>query len=152
MAQTTGVQAVVFVADAQRRLAGTVSLAALMQAPANATLASLMRPPEALLPAFTPLAAVSAHPGWERASVLPVVETGDRLVGVITRDALARALRRVPRTAPLQGADSLPGLLAAGYWQALSAALQATLALLPSVPRLTLGEPAEVEHTGADRA
>ena len=140
--QASGGHPTVFVADAQRRLVGTVSLTALMQAPASATLASLMQSPETLLPAFTPLTAVPAHPGWERASVLPVVERGDRLVGVITRDALARALRRAQRPAALQGADTLPGVLAAGYWQALSGMLQAFLTLLPAVPPLTLDEAA----------
>ena len=133
MRQTSGAHPVVFVADAARRLAGTVGLQVLFQAPASATLATLMQLPPATLQAFAPLSAAPAHPGWELGSVLPVVEPGDRLVGVITRDALARALRH---SAPNPGetASTLPGVLALGYWQALSGLLHSGLSLLPRVP------------------
>ncbi len=126
---------VLFVADHDRRLVGEVGLAQLMQAPAAATLATLMRPPAARLAAHAPLAGTVAHPGWERTSMLPVVEPGDRLVGVLTRDALSRALRRAARPdATTAGAARLPGLLARGYWQALSGLIESALGGLPRVP------------------
>lgn len=135
MRQVGGAHAVVFVADAARRLSGTVGLQTLLQAPAGATLASLMQRPPAMLQAFAPLSAVAAHPGWELGSMLPVVEPGDRLVGAITRDALARALRQdAPRAA--EAPATLPGVLALGYWQALSGLLHGGLGLLPAVPRI----------------
>jgi magnesium transporter len=125
---------VIFVADGERRLTGEVGVGALLQAPGAATLATLMRRPLATLRAHAPLTGTAAHPGWELASMLPVVEPGDRLVGVLTRDALARALRRVaPPAAQRDSTAGLPALMARGYWQALSGLMDAGLALLPRV-------------------
>lgn len=132
MRLAAGTHALLFVADGERRLVGSVSLRSLLQAPANATLATLAQRPVAVLQAFAPLAAVPAHPGWEVASLLPVVETGNRLVGVMTRDALGRALRQAARPAVGADADTLPSLLALGYW-AMSGLMQGVLALLPTV-------------------
>lgn len=126
----------IFVADAERRLGGVVGLGALLNAPDAATLATLMQRPPALLAAHAPLAGCAAHPGWERASLLPVVEPGDRLVGVMTRDALARALRRAAPAPVAEGDATLPSLFVRAYWQALSGLLESGLALLPRVPAL----------------
>lgn len=144
--QTPGAPALVWVADARQRLLGSVGVAALLQAPPGATLATLLQPPVALLQAFAPLSAAPAHPGWERASLLPVVEPGDRLVGSMSRDALARALRQAAAPAADGGPASLPGLLTLGYWQALSGLLQGGLSLLPRVAPLQPGP----THPGRD--
>lgn len=127
----------VFVADTERRLAGLVPLNTLLQAPGLATLATLMQRAPTMLSAHAPLTATPAHPGWAQSSALPVVTRGDRLLGVMTRDALARALRQSTAgqdQAPTQVARALPGLLAHGYWQALSGLIELTLRLLPRVP------------------
>ena len=127
----------VFVTDSERRLVGIVSLGALLQALDGATLATLMQRPTHMLTAHAPLSATPAHPGWESSSVLPVVEPGDRLVGVMTRDALTRALRRTaPPSDATTSETTLPVLLARSYWQALSGLLEGGLALLPKVPAL----------------
>jgi magnesium transporter len=125
----------VFVADPERRLVGCVGLAALLHAPAAATLASLMQRPPDTLAANAPLAGATGHPGWEQASLLPVLEPGRQLVGVLTRDALARALRRMPPSgaAAAGGSTGLAALLARGYWQALSGLMDSGLTLLPRV-------------------
>ncbi|WP_418318303.1 magnesium transporter MgtE N-terminal domain-containing protein [Piscinibacter sakaiensis] len=134
MRQARAAHPLVFVANAERRLAGIVPLSLLLRAPPAATLASLMQAPLALLPAFAPLAATAAHPGWEHASALPVVEPGDRLVGILTRDALSRALRRgAPPPAAVERSGRLSHLLAQTYWNAVSGLLGAGLALLPQV-------------------
>jgi magnesium transporter len=137
MQQAPATQAQLFVADSERRLAGVVNLGSLLQAPDGATLATLMQRPGHVLAAIAPLFAAPDHPGWESSSVLPVVEPGERLVGVMTRDALTRALRRVA-TSPsnTDGEATLPVLLVRGYWQALSGLLEVALALLPKVPAL----------------
>jgi Mg/Co/Ni transporter MgtE len=124
---------VVFVADAERRLVGTVPLATLLQAQGAATLATLMQKATIVLAAHAPLAGTAAHPGWNQSSLLPVVETGNQLVGVLTRDALTRALRRSAPPAPSAASASPTALLARGYWQALSGMIDAGLALLPRV-------------------
>ena len=131
-----------FVTSAEGRLEGWVPLPALLRAPAGAGLASIMSRPEAVLAAHTPLAGAVAHPGWERSSMLPVVESGERLLGVLTRDALARALRRVSRPAPAAAGGSLAGMLTRGYWDALSGGAEAMATLLPPVGPIG-GEPDE---------
>jgi magnesium transporter len=123
----------VFVADAQRRLLGIVDVTALMHAPDGATLSGLMRPAPAALAAHAPVSAVAAHPGWQASSLLPVLEPGNRLVGVLSHDAALRALQRLapPEQPP---ASSLSGVLAVGTWQALSGVLSAVVSLLPVAP------------------
>ena len=134
LGQSEGTHAAIFVTAADRRLVGMVDLGDLLRAPATAAMATLMRRPAALLAAHAPLAGTLAHPAWQEASALPVVESGDRLVGIMTRDALARALRRAAPLADEQAADAgLPAVLARGYWQAISGLLGSGLALLPRV-------------------
>jgi magnesium transporter len=123
----------VFVTSGDRRLEGWVPLPALLRASAGAALASIMSRPDGVLTAQTPLAGAVGHPGWERSSLLPVVESGGRLVGVLTRDALARASRRVSRPAPAAEAGSLAGMLTRSYWDALSGGAEAMATLLPRV-------------------
>lgn len=140
MRQVTVAHPLVFVADAERRLAGEVGLAALLQAPAGAMLATLMQRSAAVLAAQAPLTGAASHPAWEHSSSLPVVEPGERLVGVITRDALARALRRaapVEAQPGVAGDANLPVLLARGYWLALSGVIEGGLSLLPQVPAVS---------------
>lgn len=124
----------VFVTAAGGRLEGWVPVADLLRAGPEATLGGLTRRPQSVISAQTPLAGALAHPGWEHTSVLPVVESGERLVGVLTRDALARALRRVGQ--PMRHAEGGGGLgemMARGYWDALSGTAEAVATLLPSV-------------------
>lgn len=136
----------VYVVDAGRRLTGVVALLELLDAPPSTPLAPLMAPPPPTLAAHAPLSGALHDAAWERGSVLPVVEPGERLVGVISRDALERALRRL-EPPPTPAADgSLTRLAALGYWQALSGLLGAGLGLLPPVPPLAPapgGPPAE---------
>ena len=124
----------VFVADAERRLIGSVSLGALLHAPDTATLASLAQPSRMVLAAHAPLAATADHPGWLQSSLLPVLEPGQRLVGVMTHDGLTRALRRATAAPAETPADtSVLVLLARAYWQTLSGLVNGGLGLLPSV-------------------
>ncbi len=132
--QTEVAHPAVFVTDASRRLSGQVGLATVLRAPEGATLATLMHSPAAVLRANAPLASASSHPGWTHASALPVVEPGERLLGVMTRDALTRALRRdQAEPGAAAAASSLPGLLALGYWETLSGMVTASLGLMPRV-------------------
>jgi Mg/Co/Ni transporter MgtE len=132
--QTEVAHPAVFVTDASRRLAGLVGLATLLRAPEGATLATLMQSPAAVLRAHALLASATSHPGWTHASALPVVEPGERLLGVMTRDALTRAQRR-DQVEPGAAAAvaTLPALLALGYWETLSGMVSAGLGLMPRV-------------------
>lgn len=132
--QTEVAHPAVFVTDASRRLAGLVGLATLLRAPDGAKLATLMQSTAAVLRANAPLASATSHPGWTHASALPVVEAGERLLGVMTRDALTRALRRDQVESETTGPVlTLPGLLALGYWETLSGMVSTGLTLMPRV-------------------
>ncbi|WP_372662939.1 hypothetical protein, partial [Hydrogenophaga sp.] len=121
-----------------------------LRAPQATSLSSLMRSPGAVLMAHAALAGTASHPGWEQASALPVVEPGERLVGVMTRDALARALRRsLPMPLADAAVSTLPAVLVRGYWQTLSGMVGVGLGLLPSVPPVLGAAPQrEQEHDG----
>lgn len=126
--------ALAFVVEADQRVVGWIGLPALLRAPATARLGSLMARPEAMLAAQTPLDGALSHPGWRGHSTLPVVERGDRLLGVLTHDALVRALGRGRPGRDVAVPRSLAGVLAHGYWAALSGGLAASLSLLPLEP------------------
>jgi hypothetical protein len=89
-----------------------------------------------VLAAATPLTGAAAHPGWQRTSVLAVVETSGRLLGALTRDALERALGRAHDGARPAGEETLLGVLARGYWEGLSGITEAAATLLPPAQRI----------------
>jgi len=123
----------VFVTSARGALEGWVPLPILLRAPAESSLASILRRPDAVLSAQSPLAGAATHPAWERASILPVVENDERLVGVLSRDALTRALGRTSRRHRVAPGSTLAEMLARGYWDALSGWSEAMATLLPAV-------------------
>jgi magnesium transporter len=123
----------VLVVGPGQRLAGWLKLGMLLRAPSGVLLDSLMERVEALA-AQTPLAAAASHPGWQRSTALPVVEADERLLGVLTSDALARARGRTTPHARADASQSVPGVLAQGYWETLSGMVQAGATLLPRVP------------------
>jgi magnesium transporter len=123
----------VYVVDGQRRPLGQVTLAALLRADAADRLEALMETVPATLPAVTPLAGAAAHPVWQDSDVAPVVERGGGLVGVVQRRALQHA-RRGRDTGAGAAPESLAGLLALGYWQAVSGLVEATLSALAAPP------------------
>ncbi len=125
----------VLVLGAGDRLAGWVAISALLRAPQGFPLDALKQANGAVLAAHTPLAGALAHPGWRTSSLLPVVGSGDALVGVLTRHGLESAARRTARTARPEPEDTLTHALARGYWEALSGSVETLTMLLPSVKR-----------------
>jgi magnesium transporter len=123
----------VFVVSADGTLEGWVPLPVLLRASEGASLSSIMKQPDAMLSAQAPLAGAAAHPGWARASILPVVQPGGRLVGVLSRDALTRALGRTSPARRAGAGGSLAEMMARGYWNALSGGAEAMATLLPGV-------------------
>ena len=136
--------AAVYIVDAERRLGGVVTLPALLRAAPTSSLASVMQRPPVLLQAQSALAEAATHPAWEQTSALPVVDPGGRLVGVMTHDALLRAVRRAAPPPP--GAATLAGVpefLALAYWNSVAGLAAAALTLLPRVREVSR---AGVEH------
>jgi magnesium transporter len=118
--------------DGERRLIGIVELATLLRAPGTTTLEVLMRKPSAVLTAMTPLTGAASQRGWERSSALPVVERGGRLIGILPRATLARALARNRASGQPVADASLAGMFARGYWDTVSALAEVAIALLPT--------------------
>lgn len=134
MRRTRGDATQVFVVESDHRLAGWLTLPTLIRAPQNVPLETLMSRPDAVLAAQTPLAGARAHPGWLQYSALPVVERGDRLLGLLTHAVLARALRRSDRQRAPAAPRTLAGTLARGYWALLSGSVAAAMTMLPAAP------------------
>jgi magnesium transporter len=124
----------VYVVDGRRRPLGQVELAALLQAVPEAQLDTLAVELPGTLPAVTPIAAALEHPTWREADLVPVVERGGALVGVVDRRALRRAQGgRAGGGAPAQ--VSLAAFAALGYWNAVAALIDSTLSALGPAAR-----------------
>jgi magnesium transporter len=124
----------IYALRSDRRLAGVIELHALLRAAGSTRLAELVRPPVAVLPAAMPLRIAAAETAWELSSVLPVVDHGDRLIGVLERATLSRALKLADQAPGPRTETSVVGVVAAGYWDALSGLAEAGVGLLPSAP------------------
>lgn len=129
-----------YVVGADRRLMGVVDLSTLVHAPEWRSLEGLMRPPAAMLSAMMPLASAISHPGWTRATRLPVVARGDRLIGVLRLSVLREASGRV-RVDDADEGMTLAGFAARGYWEAVAGLVRACLALLPPAKPVAKDEP-----------
>lgn len=129
----------IYVVGEDQVLLGLVDLQVLLRAPEATTLAAMMRPPAASLSAVMPLSGAVEHPGWKQASMLPVVERGKRLVGVLRAEKLAQALQNGVRRAEA-GDESLLGLVARGYWDTVTGLLRVGLSALPPTKRVLPGE------------
>lgn len=127
----------VFVVDAEQHLIGWIGLQGLLRADARALAGSLARPVAGVLSAIMPMASARTLAHWERVQMLPVVDRDQRLIGVLRRSALTRALRaRIRGAAQAEHAESVTGALAGSYWHIVSGLSSATLSLLPSVKRV----------------
>lgn len=127
----------VFVVDPEQHLLGGIGLHALLRADARALASGLTRPVAATLSAMMPMASARAMNLWERTQALPVLDRDRRLIGVLRRSALTRAMRaRARGTADVGGAGSVTGALASSYWGIVSGLSSATLALLPPIKRV----------------
>ncbi len=123
----------VYVVDPEQRLLGVVELPVLVRSAETAALASVMRTPLGALSASAPLASAAEHEGWERAAVLPVVERSGRLLGVLRRPTLRRALAQTAGAGVEADEATIVGLLAHGYWDAVAGLAEAALALFPRI-------------------
>jgi magnesium transporter len=124
----------VFVVEDDQRLGGLIAVDALLRAGAAARIGDLARPPSAMLPAALPLATAASDSGWQTSVALPVVDRAGRLVGLLHRTTLTRALTRHESSDTRPGEASLTGVIARSYWEALSGLAEAAAALLPPAP------------------
>jgi Mg/Co/Ni transporter MgtE len=133
---------VVHVVDAAQRLLGLVEIGALIRAGGNVLLTHLMRPARQVLPVNASLASIEHHSGWDARLTLPAVERDGRLVGVLRRATLMRALahtRRGSRTTDDGSRMTFTEALGAGYWTTVDGLMQSAIALLPEGRPLKAG-------------
>lgn len=130
-----------YVIGADQRLLGIVDLHKALRAPEAVPLEALMYPPVAVLSAVTPLTSAATQRGWERSSVLPAVERDGRLIGVLRRGTLARALVRGRLPSQGMGEPALSGIVARGYWDAVSGLAEAMVSSLPPAKPVYKEEP-----------
>ena len=79
-----------FVIDRRGMLRGVLDIAELMRARARDPIESVMNSPVEQMPAWTPAAAVRAHPGWRSFHALPVTDEAGRFAGAIRYQTLRR--------------------------------------------------------------
>lgn len=120
----------VYVLDNVQRLRGAVELAVLLRTGPDESLERIMRPAPYVLPARAPLAAVRDHVGWNEYRVLPVVERGERFVGVLNYRVLVSALAHDAHKRDTAAPDTLTGLTHT-YWRGVSGMIETLVALLP---------------------
>ncbi|MCL4845505.1 MAG: hypothetical protein KJ066_03115 [Acidobacteria bacterium] len=113
-----------YAVDPSHALVGRVDLATLLNADARVPLSSMVRPDIDWVRVEMPLAVVEAHPAWRQHDVMPVIDAGHRLVGVIRH----RRLRQLDRDRATTSGDerAVRTLVALGevYWLGLSGLLQ----------------------------
>ena len=120
-----------YVIDRNQCLIGYVELADLLRADAKTKLSSLVRPSAHRLPSQSSLNGLHEHSGWQEVSKLPVVEHGDRLIGVLTHATLQRALSIGQNTPMTNSTEDTFVSVASAYWFGVSALMQALVSLLP---------------------
>jgi Mg/Co/Ni transporter MgtE len=124
---------VVHVVDTSQRLLGLVEIGALVRAGNNVQLTHLMQPARHVLPVNASLSSVERHSGWDERLMLPAVERDGRLVGVLQRAALVRALSHTRRSSRARAERRMTFIeaLGASYWIAVDGLMQTAIALLP---------------------
>lgn len=113
-----------YVVDRQQRLVGVLNLRELLLAAPADRLDALMIPQPHSLPASAGRASIIAHPGWQEAHSLPVVDEQGRYVGAIryrTLRMLEETFRsRAPETETAQALGELLAVGAGGLVRALT--------------------------------
>ena len=95
-----------YVVDRQGALVGVLDIPELMRARARDLIGSVMHSPVSHVPAWTPAAAVRAHPGWRSFHALPVTDEAGRFAGAIRY----QTLRRLEHEADAAGTAAPTGL------------------------------------------
>lgn len=130
----------VFSVDRDQRLMGVVSLHELLRAPGTAKLASIARKPPAVLTASATISGIARRRGWQQSPVIPVIDRDARLIGVLRRGALDRALARGRRAVDTDDGESLAAIVAQGYLSAFSVLTDAAISVLPQAKPIVSDE------------
>ncbi len=121
----------VFSVDREQRLVGAINVHELLRVPGTMLLSNIAQKPDALLIASATLGGALKRRGWHQSSSLPVMDRSGRLIGVLRRSALDRALARGQLPAHTRNGAPLSAMLARGYWNAFCALADSSVSLLP---------------------
>lgn len=126
----------IFLVDAAQQPVGVVAVHELLRVPGSNVLAGIMHKSVAILTASATISGAARRRGWQQSSALPVIDRSGRLIGVLRRATLERALarHRVPTFVPED--TYLSTMLARGYWDAISGLAEAAVWLLPKTKPL----------------
>ena len=121
----------VFSVDRDQHLLGSISLHQLLRVSGATRLANVTQYPQAVLNASETVRGVARRRGWRQSSAVPVMERSGRLIGVLRRGALDRALARWNQPVKSNNGEPVAVMLARGYWSAFSVLADAAVSCLP---------------------
>jgi Mg/Co/Ni transporter MgtE len=100
------------VVNRERKLKGSITLAALLRAPANATITAVMTRSKKSISAQTPLKSVIDNPLWDTRDSIAVTNRNQQLLGVLRHLDLRKGLDEIETNiVQPQGSDSITGML-----------------------------------------
>jgi magnesium transporter len=130
-----------FSVDRDQRLVGTVSPAELLRVTGATKLVSIARKPPVVLTASTTLTSLMRRRGWQQAAALPVVDAGERLIGVFHRGTLERVAASAQRSLPNNEQEIMVTVFARGYWNTFTALAEAAVSMLPRARSISAEKP-----------
>ncbi len=120
-----------YVVSTDRRLLGSLPLQNLLAAPSDTKLEQLLIPASFTLPASALLRSVADDNNWRHLNSIPVVEKGDRFIGVLHHSTmLARLTGHAAGPVQAEG-ESIMSTMTLMYWQLLSSLISLIVGLLP---------------------
>jgi len=131
----------IYVLDQDQRLRGVVDVADLLRIDGRDPVTRISRAAPPTLPARSPLGAVREHAGWTDHRVLPVVERGERFVGVLAYAVLIRVLTRDAQAHAPPSPGTFGGIVGS-YWRGVSGVIEAAIEMLPVAPPQASSVPA----------
>jgi magnesium transporter len=100
------------VVNRERKLKGSVTLAALLRAPADAAITAVMTKGIESISARTPLKSAADNPLWDAQDSIPVTNRNQKLVGVLRHLDFRKGLDQIAtHIVQPQGADPIAGML-----------------------------------------
>lgn len=121
----------VFSVGRYQQLVGVTGLHNLIRASREQKLASIVEKPPVVLSANATVSGVARRRSWQQSPVLPVTDRNGKLIGVLRRGTLDRALARESQPLPADNAELLVTMFAGGYWNAFSVLAHTIVSLLP---------------------
>jgi len=122
----------IFIIGNNQRLVGYVEIVDILRADTATPLSKLVRPAVHHLQAQAKLAIQQEHIGWQKVTVLPVLNHRDKLVGAISYTVLQRALLEETGMPVLNPTEEIFVGATSTYWLGVSTLIQSLVNLIPN--------------------